>query len=197
MKLIPPEVLLDAYAQGVFPMANDGEILWFSPEKRGLIPLDERFHIPHGLKRSLKRKPFEIKWDTAFREVMLACADRKETWIDEVILESYCALHQAGFARSVECWDADGLQGGLYGVELPGVFFGESMFSRKTDASKIALVALVENLRARHFQLLDTQWLTEHLKQFGGYEIPRQQYHAALAAALRHGAGANDRLENR
>ena len=104
---------------------------------------------PTASSARLKRKPFEVRWDTAFREVMLACADREETWIDEVILESYCHLHELGFAHSVECWDDDGLQGGLYGVELPGVFFGESMFSRKTDASKIALVALVDHLRAR------------------------------------------------
>lgn len=184
---IPPEVLLSAYAQGVFPMAHDGEIQWFSPQKRGLIPLDGRFHIPHGLRRALKRRPFEVKWDTAFREVMLACADREVTWIDEIILESYCELHRLGYARSVECWDQDGLQGGLYGVELRGVFFGESMFSRKTDASKIALVALVENLRSRGFVLLDTQWMTSHLRQFGGYELTRKQYHAALADALKRG----------
>jgi leucyl/phenylalanyl-tRNA--protein transferase len=183
-KIILPEVLLEAYAAGVFPMAEDGEILWFSPEQRGLIPLDERFHIPHGLARSLKRKPFEIRWDTAFREVMLGCAARDETWIDEVILESYCALHHAGHAHSVECWDADGLQGGLYGIALPGVFFGESMFSRKTDASKIALVALVERLRENQFSLLDTQWLTEHLQQFGGYQLPRDEYLAVLQQAL-------------
>jgi leucyl/phenylalanyl-tRNA--protein transferase len=183
-KIIPPEVLLEAYAAGVFPMAEDGEILWFSPEQRGLIPLDDRFHIPHGLARRLKRKPYEIRWDTAFREVMLGCAARDETWIDEVILDSYCALHRAGHAHSVECWDADGLQGGLYGVALPGVFFGESMFSRKTDASKIALVALVERLRENQFSLLDTQWLTEHLQQFGGYELPRDEYLAALQQAL-------------
>lgn len=188
---IPPEVLLSAYAQGVFPMAHDGEIQWFSPVQRGLIPLDDRFHIPHGLKRALKRKPFEVRWDTAFREVMLACADREETWIDEAILESYCALHQLGHAHSVECWDDEGLQGGLYGVELPGVFFGESMFSRKTDASKIALVALVENLRSRGFQLLDTQWMTEHLRQFGGYELTRAQYHKALHEALAHAERGN------
>lgn len=181
---IPPEVLLSAYAQGVFPMADRGEILWFSPEKRGLIPLDERFHLPHGLRKTLKKRPFEVRWDTAFREVMLGCADREETWIDPTILESYCELHRLGHAHSVECWDDEGLQGGLYGVELPGVFFGESMFSRKTDASKIALVALVENLRSRGFQLLDTQWMTPHLRQFGGYELPRRQYHAALARAL-------------
>jgi leucyl/phenylalanyl-tRNA---protein transferase len=182
--IIPAEILLGAYAQGVFPMAHEGEIQWFSPQRRGLIPLDDRFHIPHGLKRALKRQPFEVRWDTAFRDVMLACADREETWIDEVILESYCELHRLGHAHSVECWDGEGLQGGLYGVELPGVFFGESMFSRKTDASKIALVALVENLRARGFQLLDTQWMTAHLRQFGGYELPRKQYHAALGKAL-------------
>jgi leucyl/phenylalanyl-tRNA--protein transferase len=184
-QFIPVGVLLSAYSQGVFPMAHDGEIQWFSPEKRGLIPLDERFHVSHGLKRALKRKPFEIRWNKAFREVMLACAEREETWIDEVILESYCELHAAGFAHSVECWDENGLQGGLYGVELPGVFFGESMFSRKTDASKIALVALVENLRSRGFRLLDTQWMTPHLRQFGGYELARSQYHAALSQALR------------
>ena len=119
---------------------------------------------------------------------MLACAAREETWIDGVILESYCALHAAGFAHSVECWDGDGLQGGLYGVELPGVFFGESMFSRKTDASKIALVALVENLRGRGFGLLDTQWMTPHLRQFGGYELTRNVYLAELRRAMRQGA---------
>ena len=185
MKIIPPEILLEAYAKGVFPMAEDGEILWFSPERRGLIPLDERFHIPHGLGKSLKRKPFEIRWNTAFREVMLGCASRDETWIDEVILDSYCALHDLGHAHSVECWDAEGLQGGLYGVALPGVFFGESMFSRKTDASKIALVALVERLREMQVGLLDTQWMTPHLKQFGGYELSRKDYQAALGKALR------------
>lgn len=186
---IPPDLLLNAYAQGVFPMAHEGEIQWFSPERRGLIPLDERFHIPHGLKRALRRKPFEIRIDTAFRETMLACADREETWIDVTILESYCELHRLGFAHSVECWDADGLQGGLYGVELPGVFFGESMFSRRTDASKIALVALVERLRERGFHLLDTQWMTGHLSQFGGYELPRGRYHSALAEAMAQGGG--------
>jgi len=185
--IIPTDVLLDAYAHGVFPMAHGGEILWFSPERRGLIPLDERFHVPHGLQRTLRRKPFEVRWDSAFGEVMLACAQREESWIDEVILASYRALHEAGFAHSVECWDDQGLQGGLYGVELPGVFFGESMFSRKTDASKIALVALVEHLRARDFRLLDTQWMTPHLRQFGGFELTRNAYHAALRQALRHG----------
>lgn len=184
MKIIPPEILLEAYARGVFPMAEDGGILWFSPERRGLIPLDGRFHIPHGLAKSLKRKPFEIRWDSAFREVMLGCAAREETWIDDVILESYCHLHKLGHAHSVECWDADGLQGGLYGVALPGAFFGESMFSRKTDASKIALVALVERLREQGVTLLDTQWMTGHLTQFGGFEMSRPSYLEALRNAL-------------
>jgi leucyl/phenylalanyl-tRNA--protein transferase len=182
--IIPLEALMNAYANGVFPMAEDGEILWFSPERRGLIPLDSRFRIPHGLRRTLKRGIYEVRWNTAFREVMLACAERKETWIDEVILESYCALHEEGFAHSVECWDANGLQGGLYGVALHGVFFGESMFHRKTDASKVALVSLVASLREKNFQLLDTQWMTDHLRQFGGYELPRRQYLAQLQAAL-------------
>jgi len=168
-------------------MAHEGEILWFCPAQRGLIPLDERFHVPRGLRRSLRRKPFEVRWNTAFREVMIACAAREDTWIDAVILESYCALHAAGYAHSVECWDDEGLQGGLYGVELPGVFFGESMFSRKSDASKIALVRLVERLRARNFRLLDTQWMTPHLRQFGGYELTRHQYAAALREVLSEG----------
>ena len=183
-EIIPSDKLLHAYANGVFPMAEDGEILWFSPERRGLIPLDSRFRIPHGLRRTLERGLFEVRWNAAFREVMLACAEREQTWIDDVILESYCALHDEGFAHSVECWDAEGLQGGLYGVALPGVFFGESMFHRKTDASKVALVALVEVLREKNFQLLDTQWMTDHLRQFGGYELPRDEYLAQLQAAL-------------
>ena len=183
-QIIPPDILLDAYSKGVFPMAEKGAIHWFSPERRGLIPLDDRFHIPRGLKKSLRKKPFEVRWDTAFRDVMLGCAEREETWIDEVILGSYCELFRLGFARSVECWDEDGLQGGLYGVQLPGVFFGESMFSRKTDASKIALVALVDGLRKRNFQLLDTQWMTDHLSQFGGYELGRDEYVALLTQVL-------------
>lgn len=183
-RVIPKDVLLTGYARGVFPMAEDGHIMWFSPERRGLIPLDERFHIPHGLKKAMRKQPFEIRRNTAFREVMLGCASREETWIDEIILASYCALHDEGHAHSFECWDEDGLQGGLYGVSLGGVFFGESMFSRKTDASKIALVALVEWLRRKNYQLLDTQWMTKHLKQFGGYELTREQYLAELERVL-------------
>lgn len=174
--IIPPEMLLGAYAQGVFPMAEEGEILWFSPKRRGIIPLDGRFHIPRGLKKALRKMPFEIRFDTAFREVMLGCAERESTWIDGVIIESYCHLHELGHAHSVECWDEEGLQGGLYGVALGKAFFGESMFSRKTDASKIALVALVGRLRERGFGLLDTQWMTDHLRTFGGIEVGREEY---------------------
>lgn len=170
-------------------MADKGEILWFSPEQRGVIPLDDRFHVSRSLCKALKRQPFEVRWDTSFREVMLGCANRRETWIDEVILESYCELHRLGFAHSIECWDEDGLQGGLYGVAMEGAFFGESMFSRKTNASKVALVALVEQLRELDFELLDTQWLTPHLAQFGGYELPRTEYLVALKRAIGSGDG--------
>ena len=165
-------------------MADAGEISWYRPEKRGLIPLDERFHVPRGLRRALGRRPFELRWNTAFRDVMLACAQRQQTWINDVLVESYDWLHRLGFAHSVECWDEEGLQGGLYGVSLRGAFFGESMFSRKTDASKIALVELVARLRLAGGVLLDTQWMTAHLRQFGGFELPRKQYERALAAAL-------------
>ena len=183
-EIIPPEVLLGAYAQGVFPMAEEGEIVWVSPKVRGVIPLDDRFHIPHGLKKKLRKNPFEIRFNTAFREVMLGCAERESTWIDGVILESYCRLHELGFAHSVECWDEDGLQGGLYGVAIGKVFCGESMFTRKTDASKIALVALVGMLRDRDFGLLDTQWMTDHLRTFGGCEITRETYLDLLADSI-------------
>jgi leucyl/phenylalanyl-tRNA---protein transferase len=169
-------------------MAEKGKILWFSPEKRGLIPLDERFHVPHGLRKALRKGRFEVRWDTAFREVMLGCADRDETWIDTGIVESYCELHRLGFAHSVECWDAEGLQGGLYGVAIGRAFFGESMFSRKTDASKVALVHLIERLREHGFLLLDTQWLTPHLATFGGYEVPREDYLRMLAKAVGEGS---------
>lgn len=184
MEKIPAHVLLGAYTEGVFPMAEDGEIHWFSPVMRGVIPIDNTFHIPHGLKRSLKKKPYEVKMNLDFRATVVGCSERKETWIDEVILETYCELHDLGFAHSVECYDDNGLQGGLYGVALGKAFFGESMFSRKLDASKIALVYLVEWMRDHDFLLLDTQWMTEHLRQFGGKEIPRDEYIELLAEAL-------------
>jgi leucyl/phenylalanyl-tRNA--protein transferase len=183
-EIIPAEVLLRSYRHGVFPMAEAGGIEWYRPVNRGLIPLDDRFHVSHGLRRAIRRRPFELRWNTAFSDVMAACAARAETWIDGVILRSYCHLHDLGLAHSVECWDQDGLQGGLYGVALGGAFFGESMFSRKTDASKIALVELVRHLRAAGAVLLDTQWMTPHLLQFGGLTLPRAQYERALATAL-------------
>ena len=184
MERIPPEVLLSAYIEGVFPMSENGEIFWFSPKMRGIIPLDERFHIPKGLQRALKKRPFEIRYDTAFRAVVEGCSEREETWIDPVIMDSYGELFERGFAHSVECWDKEGLQGGLYGVRIDRVFFGESMFSRKTDASKIALVRLVEWLRDEGVVLLDTQWMTDHLRTFGGYEVPAGIYKGMLAEAI-------------
>lgn len=184
MDRIAPDMLLGAYVQGVFPMSENGKIYWFQPKMRGIIPLDERFHIPHGLKRALKKHPFQLRMDTAFREVMEGCGDREETWIDPVIMESYCHLFDLGFAHSVECWDEQGLQGGLYGVRIGKAFFGESMFSRKTDASKFALVKLVHWLRDEDVELLDTQWMTDHLRSFGGYEIPAAEYQQLLAQAV-------------
>lgn len=184
MERIPPHVLLGAYTEGVFPMADDGEILWFAPEMRGVIPLDDRFHIPHGLERKLRKEPYELRVNTAFDEVIANCSDRDETWIDDVITSSYGHLHELGYCHSFESWDEDGLQGGLYGVAIGKAFFGESMFSRKTDASKVALVFLVEWLRKHSFVLLDTQWMTDHLRQFGGIEVPREEYNKLLAEAL-------------
>ncbi|MCP5536193.1 MAG: leucyl/phenylalanyl-tRNA--protein transferase [Akkermansiaceae bacterium] len=184
MELIPPHVLLGAYTEGVFPMAEDGEIYWFSPLMRGLIPVDDHFHIPRGLKRTINKNTFELRINTAFREVMDGCGDRAETWIDQVITDSYCQLHDLGYAHSFESWDDEGLQGGLYGVAIGKAFFGESMFSRKTDASKVALVHLVDWMRDKGFILLDTQWMTDHLRQFGGFEVPREEYLNLLAEAL-------------
>lgn len=182
---IRPAVLIAAYRGGMFPMAMDnrGEIGWFSPDPRGVLPLDE-FHIPHGLRRAMKKSPFEVRFDTAFSEVMAGCADRRTTWISREILTSYEKLFELGYAHSVESWRDGELCGGLYGVSIGGAFFGESMFSRATDASKIALVALVERLRARNFLLLDTQWTTDHLSRFGCREIPRYEYLNLLNRAL-------------
>lgn len=184
MERIPPHVLLRAYSEGVFPMAEDGEILWFSPMQRGVIPVDERFHIPHGLAKALRKEPFEVRQNTAYRAVMEGCQERKETWIDETIIDSYCELYELGFGHSFECWDEEGLQGGLYGVRIGNAFFGESMFSRKRDASKIALVHLVDWMRREGMDLLDTQWMTDHLRQFGGMELPRDLYLELLREAV-------------
>ncbi len=184
--VIEPSVLISAYAQGIFPMAmEDGEIGWFSPDPRGIIPLDT-FIVPKRLARVVRSGKFEIAVNRDFPGVMQACAsDREEgTWINQEIFESYVALHRRGLAHSVETWQDGRLVGGLYGVHLGGAFFGESMFHRVTDASKVALVALVERMRAHGFTLLDTQWTTPHLEQFGAEEIPRAEYLSRLAAAL-------------
>ena len=186
--MLKPELLLAAYRHGIFPMDMNkgGDIGWFSPDPRAVIPLDERFHVPHGLRRALKQERFDITFDTDLEAAIRACAKRKEgTWISKEIVESYCELHRLGHAHSVEARLKGKLAGGLYGVHIGGVFFGESMFHRETDASKIALMALVERLRARGFVLLDTQWLTPHLKQFGAYEITRHEYLRRLEQALK------------
>jgi leucyl/phenylalanyl-tRNA---protein transferase len=181
---IPPDLLLEAYASGIFPMGMpDGEIRWFSPDPRGIIPL-EGFRTPHGLRRALKNPDWEIRTDSAFREVMQACAAREETWITEVIAESYHLLFESGHAHSVEVWREGKLAGGLYGVSIGGAFFGESMFHKVTDASKVALWHLVNILKEGGFTLLDSQWTTPHLEQFGAEEIPRDEYLEQLASAL-------------
>jgi leucyl/phenylalanyl-tRNA--protein transferase len=184
--MIPADLLLHAYRSGAFPMANrGGEIAWFSPDPRAIIPIDERFHIPHGLQRTLKKNLFETRINAAFEDVMRGCADRTDTWINREVFESYMNLHQLGHAHSVEAWREGKLAGGLYGVAIGGAFFGESMFHDVTDASKVALCALVARLRERGFQLLDTQWTTPHLRTFGAYEVRRETYLKLLRAALR------------
>ena len=185
--MISADTLLTAYASGWFPMSiAPGDIRWYSPDPRGIIPLD-RFHAPRRLARTRRQQRFDLRVNTAFRDVITACADRHDAdgnWIDNEILESYCALHELGHAHSVETWQDGTLAGGLYGVALNGAFFGESMFHRVRDASKVALVALVERLRAHGFVLLDTQWVTEHLVQFGAVDIPRRRYLRMLEEAL-------------
>jgi leucyl/phenylalanyl-tRNA--protein transferase len=187
---LTPEILLRAYAEGLFPMAErrgDPTLYWVSPEKRGIIPLDG-FHVPRRLARTVRSGAFTVTADKAFRAVMEACAapgpGREESWINDEILRLYTALHISGHAHSIECWQEDRLVGGLYGVRLGAAFFGESMFSRARDASKVALVALVEGLKRGGFVLLDTQFITAHLARFGAIEIPRQQYLRRLHDAL-------------
>ncbi|WP_044563719.1 leucyl/phenylalanyl-tRNA--protein transferase [Azospirillum sp. B4] len=191
---LTPELLLRAYTMGVFPMAeraDDDEIFWFDPPERGILPLDG-FHAPRRLLRTVRQGRFQVSVDTDFAAVMRACGesttDRPETWINAQILDAYTALHRQGRAHSVECRRDGRLVGGLYGVSIGGAFFGESMFSRETDASKVALVHLVARLRAGGYGLLDTQFVTTHLSQFGAIEIPRARYHALLADALRQPA---------
>jgi leucyl/phenylalanyl-tRNA--protein transferase len=182
---LTPQLVLHAYQVGAFPMAEpDGEIGWYSPDPRCIFPL-EQFHVPRTVRQVIVRKVFTVRIDTAFDQVIAACADRPEgTWISDDIVAVYRTLHCRGYAHSVECWQDDELAGGLYGVALGGAFFGESMFTRISNASKVALVALVERLRARGFVLLDTQWMTPHLARFGAVEIPRREYLRRLRGAL-------------
>ncbi len=187
---LSPEILLSAYSQGVFPMAHEdegGAVYWYDPDPRAILPLDG-FHVPRSLARALKKSPFDIRVDTAFTAVMHACAapapGREQTWISEEIIAAYTDLHQLGFAHSVEAWSGNTLVGGLYGVALRGLFAGESMFSCQTNASKIALVYLVQQLRQRGYMLLDVQFMTEHLRQFGAVEIPSAAYKERLMQAM-------------
>ena len=182
--MIATELLLEGYRRGIFPMAmDDGEIAWFSPDPRAVIPIEE-FHIPHGLARALRKKSFEVRFDHAFKQTMEACAARDETWINPEIMESYCALHALGHAHSVEAWVRRRACRRTLRRRARRRFFGESMFHTQTDASKVALHALVQRLRERGFKLLDTQWITPHLAQFGTLEISRSEYLRRLREAL-------------
>jgi leucyl/phenylalanyl-tRNA---protein transferase len=188
---IPPDLLLKAYASGVFPMAesaSDPEVFWVRPETRGIIPLDA-LHVPRSLKKTIRKQLFEIRFDRNFEAVIDGCAEaraeRRSTWINTPIREAYVGLHHRGHCHSVEAWREGRLAGGLYGVTLGRAFFGESMFSREEDASKVCLVRLVEHLNQRGFVLLDTQFTTDHLKRFGAVDVPRRRYERLLEDALR------------
>lgn len=187
---LSPEVLLKAYAIGLFPMAesaDDPGLFWVEPKERGIIPLD-KFHVPKRLARTMRHHPFDVKFDHDFEGVMEGCAQRldgKPTWINARIKNLCRQLYERGNCHTVECWHKGELVGGLYGISLGGAFFGESMFSRATDASKVALVALVERLIERGFTLLDTQFITEHLKQFGAITIAQTEYLKLLDEAVK------------
>ncbi|MDP4219738.1 MAG: leucyl/phenylalanyl-tRNA--protein transferase [Bacteroidota bacterium] len=188
---LTPELVLDAYRQGYFPMASGkhGPIQFYYYEPRGIIPLDERFTVRRSLKQIIKKKTFEIRFDTAFEEVIRSCARHNELtdegiWLSEEMIEIYCELHRRGIAHSVEAWQNGVVQGGLYGLILGSAFCGESMFSRAPFASQVALVALVERLRSHGFTLLDSQMESEHLRQFGLYAVSQEQYMAILKEAM-------------
>ena len=187
---ITPDIVLKAYAMGVFPMSDgrdEKEIFWVDPEYRGILPLD-KFHLSRRLNRIVQSEQFQIRTDTAFEDVIEACSERTSgrwtTWINHEIQDLFLKLHERGVAHSLETWTNNELVGGLYGIALGGAFFGESMFSRQNNASKVALVHLVGRLKLGGFKLLDTQFVTEHLHQFGVVEISRKAYHSQLAAAL-------------
>ena len=188
--MLTPQIVLDAYSKGLFPMAEnrrDKQLFWIDPEVRGILPLDN-FHIPRSLKKKIRNNPFEVRFDHNFAAVIRACAQqkpkRRETWINDEIIELYTKLFCMRHAHSVECWREEKLVGGLYGISIGGAFFGESMFSSERDSSKIALVHLVARLNLAGFTLLDTQFITDHLKQFGAIEISRVEYHKILSGAL-------------
>ena len=181
-----PDLLISAYAQGIFPMAparDSREILWFEPQMRGVIPL-QKFHISRSLARDIRRETCTIRTNTAFHAVVEGCADRPETWINDTLLRLYDTLHARGFAHSLEVWQGPDLVGGIFGVTLGGAFFGESMFSRRPNASKLALTYTVDRLIRAGFVLFDTQYLTPHLQSMGGEAIPRALYREKLAEAL-------------
>ena len=185
MKLTP-EIVLRGYAMGIFPMADPrrgGEISWYAPDPRAILPL-ETFYVAKNLEKLVRRGEFEVSTDRDFAAVMEACAERDSTWISREIIHVYCALHEMGFAHSVECRKEGRLVGGLYGVALGSAFFGESMFHRVSNASKVALVHLVRKLGEGGFTLLDVQFSTPHLEQFGIEEIPRDEYEVRLMDAL-------------
>ena len=187
MTELTPELLLHGYSVGIFPMAEsrtDPEIFWVDPRLRGIMPLNG-FHMSRSLARAMRKTTFQVRIDTAFADVVDACADRSETWINSEITALYHALHRSGHAHSLEIWDDNALVGGVYGVTLGRAFFGESMFSRRTNASKMALAALVDRLREAGFILFDTQFLTEHLASLGAVEITRRLYHSRLAEATK------------
>jgi leucyl/phenylalanyl-tRNA--protein transferase len=187
---LTPEVLLRAYSAGIFPMAearHDPSIFWVDPEHRGILPMDQ-FHVPRRLRKTIRRGPFEVTCDQSFEAVIRACAEptreRCETWINDEIIRAYTRLHHMGFAHSIECRHDGNLVGGCYGVAVGGAFCGESMFSRATDASKIALVHLMARLRYGKFVLLDVQFVTDHLKTFGAVEVPARHYLELLDQAI-------------
>lgn len=193
MQKLTPDLLLQGYGIGIFPMAehrDDPEIFWVDPERRGVLPLDQ-FHMSRSLARAMRRSTFEVRVDTDFDAVVAACADRTDTWINAEITRLYSALHTRGQAHSCEIWEGDTLVGGVYGVTLGAAFFGESMFSRRTNGSKMALAALVDRLTRAGFKLFDTQFLTDHLASLGAVEIDRSTYQARLHQATAQSARFN------
>jgi leucyl/phenylalanyl-tRNA--protein transferase len=191
MSRLDPRLLLQGYATGIFPMADSrdaAELFWVEPRNRAIIPLD-RFHVSHSLRRTLRSGRFTVTCDADFGAVITACAEREETWINAELEHAMRTLHASGHAHSIEVWSGETLVGGLYGVKLGRAFFGESMFSRRTDASKVALAWLVARLKTGNFTLLDCQFMTEHLASLGALSVPRETYVALLSAAL-GGGGA-------